>query len=706
MMGISDFRMHNVRPKIPNPKSKILNTGNSPSFLNGGHPRLLFFGGKGGVGKTTCATATALKLAGRSPNASFLLVSTDPAHSLADSMADSPFPPNLEILELDAQECLSNFKSEHNEKLREIASRGTFFDDEDINQVLELSLPGLDELMAFLEISRWVEDKRYDCIVVDTAPTGHTLRLLAMPELIRKWLDALDALLAKHRYIKKLFKGSYQRDELDQFLLGLFGSVKKMNALLRDPVGCRFVPVTLAEELSIRETVNLLEELKRSKIPVTDIVVNRLYSESTCKVCSDRRAQQIRELGELPEKLSDYSFWGVPVHLKEIRGADTLNMFWENVSTLEIPKSPIRNPKSEIPKFLNSPIINHQSSIINPKSKLDRMVELPGNFPSPETKLLILAGKGGVGKTTPACATALRMARDLWDKEVLLFSTDPAHSLSACLEAEIGPEETRLAPGLTVMEIDAQAEFETLKKQYAQELERFLGAVSHNLDLTFDREVMERIMDLSPPGLDEVMALTLAMEFLAQGRYDVFILDSAPTGHLIRLLETPELIDQWLKLFFNLFLKYKRVFRLPKISERLVQISKQLKRLRALLNDPGRSAVCAVSILTEMAFQETVDLVAACERMGVSVPILFLNLATPASECPLCSAHYLQESQIRGKFQETFPKKQQPLVYAQGELRGMQRLEELGEALYKPITGKPEFQASRLETDWMVEIRN
>jgi len=232
------------------------------------------------------------------------------------------------------------------------------------------------------------------------------------------------------------------------------------------------------------------------------------------------------------------------------------------------------------------------------------------------------------------------------------------------------------------MEIDAQAEFDGLKDKYAAELERFLVAISPDLDLTFDREVMERVMDLSPPGLDEVMALTVAMGFLAEDRYQVFVLDSAPTGHLIRLLETPELIQQWLRMFFNLFLKYKRVFRLPGVSAQLVQISKDLKRLRALLKDSDRSALYAVTILTEMAFQETVDLVDACRRMEINVPSLFLNLVTPISECPLCSALYRNEAQIKKKFEQTFPEKPQVVVHYMGETRGMQRIQALGEMIY------------------------
>ena len=637
----------------------------TPSFLDDPGLQLVLFGGKGGVGKTTCATATALRFARNLTQRSFLLVSTDPAHSLADSMAGFLPPPNLKILEFDAQECLATFKRKHNQKLRQIASRGTFLDDEDINQFLDLSLPGMDELLAFLEISSWVEDRSYDCIIVDTAPTGHTLRLLSMPELLRKWLEALDALLAKHRYMKKLFAGAYRRDEIDIFLEKLSLSVKKIEILLRDPVRCRFVPVMLAEALSISETDRLVDELERLKVPLIDIVINRLYPESTCPVCADGRTHQMRELKNLfgNRNLSGYLFWGIPVYPVEVRGIESLDMFWGSVEKLT------------------------EETPIDPKTSVDLApwVTAAAPYPLPETTLLLFAGKGGVGKTTLACATAVRLAHDLKGKQVLLFSTDPAHSLSACLDVPIGPKPTRLSPGLTAMEIDAQAEFDSLKMQYQKELGRFLESVLPNLDFTFDREVMEKILDLSPPGLDEIMALTRIMEFLAQGNYSVFILDTAPTGHLIRLLELPEIIDQWLKVFFELFLKYKKIFRLPKISQRLVQMSKDLKHLRTLLKDPSRSALYAVSILTEMALQETQDLVEACDRMGISVPVLFLNLATSASECPLCSALGLQEAQVKEKFRQQFPGKHQTIIYRQVEPRGREQLEKLGQSLYAPV---------------------
>ena len=148
------------------------------SFFDKPGLQLLLFGGKGGVGKTTCATAAALRLSALAPQRSLLLVSTDPAHSVRDSLAGYLPPGKLHVLELDAQQCLTKFRQQNSGMLREIAAAGTFLDDDDINQFLSLSLPGLDELMALFEISSWVEARQYDCIVVDTAPSGHTLRLL------------------------------------------------------------------------------------------------------------------------------------------------------------------------------------------------------------------------------------------------------------------------------------------------------------------------------------------------------------------------------------------------------------------------------------------------------------------------------------------------------------------------------------------------
>ena len=316
--------------------------------------------------------------------------------------------------------------------------------------------------------------------------------------------------------------------------------------------------------------------------------------------------------------------------------------------------------------------------------------------------MLVFAGKGGVGKTTLACATALCLARSNPEKRILLFSADPAHSLADCLNTPLDPEPRQVAPGLWAMEMDATADFVALKNQYRKELAQFLSRLTPNLDLTFDREVMERIMDLSPPGIDELMALTAVMDFLAPEGYDLLVLDAAPTGHLIRLLELPEIIEGWLKAFFNLFLKYRKIFQLPGISQRLIRLSKNLKRLRAILRDPSQAALYGVSILTEMSFAETTDLVAACGRLGIPVPCVFLNMATPESSDPLCASIFRRESTVREKFAAVLPHVLQPVVYRQSDPRGIENLSALGQLLYRPASDAAaknrRFRAKELST--------
>jgi arsenite-transporting ATPase len=291
-----------------------------------------------------------------------------------------------------------------------------------------------------------------------------------------------------------------------------------------------------------------------------------------------------------------------------------------------------------------------------------------------------------VGKSTLACATAVRLAQEYPGREILLFSTDPAHSLTACLGEPVGPQPVRVLPGLTAMEINAAAEFQALKDQYRLELQKVLSSVFTQWDLPFDRRVLESLLDLSPPGLDEIMALTRVLEFLEAGSFHHFILDAAPTGHLLRFLELPDLVDQWLKSFFGVLLKYQLTFRLPELAQRLVRLSKDLKRLRTLWREPSRAAVYAVAILTEMAFQETKDLVAACGRFGVAVPVLFLNQATPASaHCRLCAAVHRREELLLGRFRQEFPGRHLTVIYRQREPRNLARLQELAQVLYCPL---------------------
>ena len=646
----------------------------TPRFISNERLQLLFFGGKGGVGKTTCATATALHLSVNRPQSSILLFSTDPAHSLDDTHVSDASLSNLQVREINAPALLEEFKDEHDKSLKEIAMRGTFLDEEDIDTFLHLSLPGLDELMSFLHIAEEVERGEHDVIIVDTAPTGHTLRLMGLPALSKRWLQALDALLAKSRYMRKIFKGTYQSDHLDSFLYNLSNSLDNLHAILLDQERFQFVPVMLAEELSVYETELLIHDLRDLDIQTQEIVINGVFfTESECQVCQERRRAHIHTLREISsaKPFTNSELWAVPQFAQEMNSPDSLQSFWQEAF-------PVQADIFQSPSFGRDEQV--QENCVLRQLSLTPL----------HKELLVFAGKGGVGKTTLSAASALRLGRDDPEKKILLFSTDPAHSLSACFQQDIGNEPRAVTENVMVMEINAQAEFDALKNAYQQELASFLKNLSSNMDLTFDREVMERVMDLSPPGLDEVMALLVATEAMQRDRYDCLVLDSAPTGHLIRLLETPQIIDEWLKAFFNLFLKYKQVFRLPGISKKMVQMSKALKSFRAMLQDEDRAALIGISILTEMALEETKDLMAACHRLSVRVPLLVCNLATRDSSCTLCHQLFEREQVVRQKFEQAFPNVEQTLIYRCGHPEGTQNLLKLGQQLFHSPSGQTE----------------
>lgn len=632
----------------------------TPSFLDPAGLRLLLFGGKGGVGKTTCAVATALHWALTCPDDDFLLVSTDPAHSLNDSLAGSPPPGNLHIRELDAARSLRGFRAEHGAKLEEIARRGTFLDDEEITRFLALSLPGLDELMAFLEICRLQAEGRYRAILVDTAPTGHTLRLLTLPESMGRWLDMLDSLLSKHRYMKEVFSGHYEQDAIDRFVLHFAGEVEALGQLLRDPQHCRFVPVMLAETLSLKETDDLLAVLAGHGINTPEIVVNRLIPANDCPNCIRLRNRQSVSLASpiIDAWGGGRRLWGLPLYPEEVRGAKTLEPFWQGSFRIEHPAT-IQEPPG--PPFAVDP---------------------PAPMPEAGLRLLVFAGKGGVGKTTLACATALHLAQAYPRRRILLFSSDPAHSLADCLDMPVGAEPTSIGHGLTAMEVDAMAEFSALKSTYGDELDSFFSELTPGLDFTFDRRVMQQMMDFAPPGVDEIAALSRAVVFLREGDYGLFVLDAAPSGHLIRLLELPALLDDWLKAMFDLLLKYKEVLGVPRFARRLVQLSRDLKFFRALLADPARTAVHLIAVPTEMACAETGDLADNLRRADLRLQQLFLNLCTPPSPCALCSALHRRENRAAERCRSSLPGVLQSRVFLGPEPRGVDALTALGKALY------------------------
>ena len=175
--------------------------------------RVILFGGKGGVGKTTISTAAALHYA---QTRATILFTTDPASNLRDLLGEAPS--SLRIEELDAHALYTRFLGANLEAFLEIGDRGTYLDREEMRRLLELSIPGVDELMAWMHIGELAEDNPSSLVVVDTAPTGHTLRMLSSSEHFHQLALALDAMQEKHRAMVAQFTRRSVADAMDEFI--------------------------------------------------------------------------------------------------------------------------------------------------------------------------------------------------------------------------------------------------------------------------------------------------------------------------------------------------------------------------------------------------------------------------------------------------------------------------------------------------------
>lgn len=284
---------------------------------------MICFGGKGGVGKTTAAVSTSLYLADKNPQRHILLASIDPAHSLFDSLKDTQIFQNLRVWEIDVHASFQKFKDKYSNTLRKILSRGTFLDEKDISEFFSISLPGMDELMAMTELVDLIEGDKYDVIVLDTSPTGHTIKFLQMPHLLKCWTHVLDLMMEKHRYMSRLYQRYYRADDTDAFIETFTKNAHRIERLLKGK-SCEFVAVMLPEALSFYETKRFLSALERHKIPVQNIIINQVYPDSDCSFCKRQYVYQKRYIDRIKQCFSEYNHFEIPFYEEEVHGKELL----------------------------------------------------------------------------------------------------------------------------------------------------------------------------------------------------------------------------------------------------------------------------------------------------------------------------------------------------------------------------------------------
>ncbi len=533
--------------------------------------RVILFGGKGGVGKTTISAVAALHY---EKTGKVIRFSTDPST-------------------LDAQKLYAKFLDENLQNLLEIGDRGTYLDRAELRRFFELSLPGVDELMAWMRIGELAEENEGAIVVVDTAPTGHTVRMLDAAAHFRRFAEALDALEEKHRGMVRQFMRRDVRDAIDDYIANFDDDARRRRELLTNPKAAAFVPVFLSEPWVVEQTVRLIAEVRQDGIDVPFAILNRAVLDADCN--RDRTLQK--------------------------RDAKARKRF---AIVVDAPRSCVPLDSEEALLALLRPAVTGHGSRVTGAFR----AEAPETCDlRPATKLLFLAGKGGVGKTTCAASIALQLAQRNPSKRYTVISVDPAHSLRDVFASESPPS------NLSVEIIETTEKWRRLRETIGEEIERAMSAIAPgNMTLAYDSEAMRKLVDIAPPGADELFAISRLAGLAADESQEIVIVDTAPTGHFLRLLELPKTAGDWVREFMRILLRYRDLVPPGSLGQELVTASRAMKDLEATLHS-DRSGVIVVTRPEKRVIEETRRLLGELKQRQIRVDAVIANYLTPANDC-------------------------------------------------------------------------
>lgn len=637
--------------------------------------RFIFCGGKGGVGKTTVSASIGLYLAERGEKT--LVFSTDPAHSLSDifkqeignKITQLDDVGNLYGMEVSAEEALKEIKERYNEIIENVLkqfSRGVDmpFERQLLHDLMDLTPPGLDELMALAKLNDILKENEFDRIIIDTSAGAHTIRLIEIPELIDEWLEHAYRVLKKNENVMKL-------DDAIVLTLELRVDVKKLRESLLSSEQAEFIAITIPEEMGVSITERMIEGFKACGIMCNNIIVNFVIpSDTDCNFCVSKRQEQQRIIREMREKFPQQQIIEIPLFPQQIVGKELLREF---AQTLFEGKFQPKTPSIEL-KSVDWDVSGTEAA---PRLDLQRKT------------LALFGGKGGCGKTTCSAATGIYMARQ--GKKTLVVSTDPQNSLSDSFNQQLSDEITPIngVENLYALEMDA----EKLLKAWRDENRDVFIEIAENATY-MEREDIAGFLDLSLPGMDELMALRKLQEIMKKNEHDLIILDTAPTGHTLRFLELPDQMEEWVKIMKTMHSKTQYVLktfsgrRARHLTRRpdifLKETSEDIKKIKAALMSRNTEFV-PVTIPEKMAVQESERLVKVLKSYQIHVRQIVCNGLIPNNiGCKYCIPRRKMQQEefhiIREKFSD-YKIVEMPLF--PHEIRGVEDLSIFGKTLFE-----------------------
>jgi arsenite-transporting ATPase len=598
-------------------------------------PELTLFMGKGGVGKTTVSAAYAAWLAKKNPKANILLISTDPAHSLGDVLDRRVGAKPVQVAarwqacEVDAEARFGEFLAQYRKPLMAILEAGTMFDRSEIEPLLQTTLPGMAEIAGLLAIDDALSSGKYDHVIVDTAPFGHTLRLLQMPEAFARLLRFLEVAAGRDAVLAAHFGG-----HVEARAPALLGEWRELMEQIVETLRsrARLVLVTSPEPFALNESARVAHQM--APLRFAEVVLNRVVSKhGSCGRCGTRAKEAARALEFLKK-----SFAELPVRVGEdpgfpIMGVKTLGEFGAGVfASGHIPS----------PRKASA----HEAADEAPLS----IKRVP--WPAIKKPLALTLGKGGVGKTTISAALGWRTRHSgKAAPAVVVCSTDPAPSLDDVFRMQVDDRVRSFAGDaqFRAVEVDAAAEFQSWAAEMKTKMRGALmpQAGGVHLDLTFERQLFEALLDIVPPGVDEIFGVLRLGDLLA-GERATIVLDMAPTGHALELLRTPERMLLWSRLLLKTLAQHRTLPLARDLGMEIAQIAARVRELAARLRDPRARVVHVVALAEPLPDRETARLLRDLDRLGMRPAALFVNrvlFAEDVSSCAYCRSR--REWQVR-----------------------------------------------------------